>query len=243
MQLDLTDIHKRFDGQSALDGVTLRLADFHSLALLGPSGGGKSTLLRIIAGLETPDSGSVEINGVPLVFSDEQLLQHRRTIGTVFQAFNLFPHLSALENITLPLEKVHGYSRDEAVAYAYELLSRFQLQPHAGKKPAQLSGGQQQRVAIARAIAAKPRFLLFDEPTSALDPEMTAEVLDIIAELRREGRDLILVTHEMGFARQVADQCLFLADGRLVEAGPAARLFEAPEQPAVRNFLARVLRY
>ena len=129
------------------------------------------------------------------------------------------------------------------MAYAVQLLNRFQLQPHAGKKPAQLSGGQQQRVAIARAIAVKPRFLLFDEPTSALDPEMTAEVLDIIAELRQEGRDLIMVTHEMGFARQVADHCLFLADGHLVEAGPASRLFDAPEQPAVRNFLARVLRY
>ena len=243
MQLNLTDIHKRFDGQSALAGISVSLGDFHSLALLGPSGGGKSTLLRIIAGLEVPDSGSVEINGMPLTFTEERLLQHRRSIGTVFQALNLFPHLSALENITLPLEKVHGYSRDEAADQASKLLSRFQLQAHAGKKPGQLSGGQQQRVAIARAIAVKPRFLLFDEPTSALDPEMTAEVLDIIAELRREGRDLILVTHEMGFARQVADQCLFLADGRLVESGPAARLFESPQQPALRNFLARVLRY
>lgn len=243
MHLNLDGISKRFGDQTALVNVTLELADAHAVVLIGPSGGGKSTLLRIIAGLEIPDAGRVVINGEELVFAEEQLLRHRRCIGTVFQSFNLFPHLSALENITLPLEKAHGYGREEAQSYAFQLLTRFQLENHAAKKPAQLSGGQQQRVAIARAIAVKPRVLLFDEPTSALDPEMTGEVLDLIAELRSEGRDLLLVTHEMGFARHVADHCLFLADGRIVEMGSADELFNSPRSPALRSFLARVLKY
>ncbi len=243
MQLELTDIHKSFAGQPALNGVSLSIPEFHALALIGPSGGGKSTLLRIIAGLEVPDRGIVIINGTPLPVGEEELRRHRCSIGTVFQAFNLFPHLTALENIVLPLVQVHGYGRESAVEYAGQLLQRFQLQAHGHKRPAQLSGGQQQRVAIARAVAIKPRFLLFDEPTSALDPEMTAEVLDFIAELRAEGRDLIIVTHNMGFARQVADQCLFLADGRVAENGPAAEIFASPRQQLVRNFFTKVLRY
>lgn len=243
MQLELTDIHKSFAGQSALNGVSLSIPKFHALALIGPSGGGKSTLLRIIAGLEVPDRGTVIINGTSLPVGEEELRRHRCSIGTVFQAFNLFPHLTALENIVLPLVQVHGYGRESAVEYAGQLLQRFQLQAHGHKRPAQLSGGQQQRVAIARAVAIKPRFLLFDEPTSALDPEMTAEVLDFIAELRAEGRDLIIVTHNMGFARQVADQCLFLADGQVAESGPAVEIFASPRQQLVRNFFARVLRY
>jgi polar amino acid transport system ATP-binding protein len=161
----------------------------------------------------------------------------------VFQAFNLFPHLTALENITLPLEKVHGYSQAAAKEHAMSLLERFQLSLHAAKKPAELSGGQQQRVAIVRAIAIKPRFLLFDEPTSALDPEMTAEVLEVIEELRHEGRDLIMATHHIGFARQVADHCLFVSGGAVVEAGPAAELFSQPRTAALQNFLAKVLKY
>ena len=161
----------------------------------------------------------------------------------VFQAFNLFPHLTALDNITLPLEKVHGYTPAAAREHAMALLERFQLSSHAARKPAELSGGQQQRVAIVRAIAIKPRFLLFDEPTSALDPEMTAEVLEIIEELRHEGRDLIMATHHIGFARQVADYCLFVSDGAVAEAGPAHELFSHPRTPALRNFLAKVLKY
>lgn len=200
-------------------------------------------MLRIIAGLEHPDSGTVKINGERVVFEEVPLRLHRRTIGTVFQAFNLFPHLTALENITLPLEKVHGHAAREAEDIARGLLARFRLESHADKRPAALSGGQRQRVAIARAISIKPRLLLFDEPTSALDPEMTAEVLDMIKELREEGRDFILVTHEMGFARQVADQAVFLAEGRIVEAGPVAPLFDAPSAPQTRDFLAKVLKY
>lgn len=243
MQLRLSGVVKRFGSQEALREISLAIDDLHALAIIGPSGGGKTTLLRLIAGLEKPDRGEVEIDGEPLAFDEESLLRHRRSIGTVFQAFNLFPHLTALENITLPLERVHGFGRVEARDEAARMLERFQLASHAGKMPAQLSGGQQQRVAIARAIAIKPRFLLLDEPTSALDPEMTAEVLEIIEELRREGRDLIMVTHHMGFARQVADHCIFVCGGEVAESGPAAELFARPHSPQLRNFLAKVLKY
>ncbi len=243
MKLRLDEISKQFDGQRVLDAVSLALEKVHTLVLIGPSGGGKSTLLRIIAGLEFPDAGAVEINDERVVFEEDSLRRHRRTIGTVFQAFNLFPHLTALQNITLPLEKVHGQSAAEATATARQLLQRFRLADHAAKRPAELSGGQRQRIAIARAVAIKPRLLLFDEPTSALDPEMTAEVLDMIQELREEGRDFILVTHEMSFARRVADQVALLAAGRIVESGPVEQVFENPASVQSRDFLARVLKY
>jgi polar amino acid transport system ATP-binding protein len=243
MKLRLHQISKSFNGHRALDGVSLALEKAHTLVLIGPSGGGKSTLLRVIAGLLFPDAGEVEINGERVVFEENLLLRHRRTIGTVFQAFNLFPHLTALQNITLPLEKVHGFTPAGAEEVARQLLQRFRLENHIHKKPAELSGGQRQRVAIARAISIKPRLLLFDEPTSALDPEMTAEVLDVIKELRDEGRDFILVTHEMGFARQVADQVALLAEGRIVEAGSVEQIFERPTGGQTRGFLANVLKY
>jgi len=243
MKLSLREISKSFGDHLVLDTVSLNLEKVHTLVLIGPSGGGKSTLLRIIAGLEFPDSGEVEINGQPVIFREENLLRHRRTVGTVFQAFNLFPHLTALQNITLPLEKVHGHSTAEAEQIARQFLARFRLENHAAKRPAELSGGQRQRVAIARAVSIKPSLLLFDEPTSALDPEMTAEVLDMIKELRDEGRDFILVTHEMGFARQIADQVAFLADGRIAEVGEVRRVFEQSASAQTRDFLARVLKY
>ena len=243
MRLDLCALEKWYGGQAALQGITGSIVDFKALAIIGPSGGGKTTLLRLIAGLEIPDHGTLAIDGEQLLFNREALRRHRLGIGMVFQAFNLFPHLTALENITLPLEKVHGYAPPEAHEHAMSLLQRFQLTPHAAKKPAELSGGQQQRVAIVRAIAIKPRFLLFDEPTSALDPEMTAEVLEIIEELRHEGRDLIMVTHHIGFARQVADYCLFVSDGAIAEAGTASELFSRPRTAALQNFLAKVLKY
>lgn len=226
-----------------LDRVSLDAMDRRSLVLVGPSGGGKSTLLRVLAGLEKPDSGSVEMDGSPVVFEEKHLREHRRGIGVVFQAFNLFPHLSALANITLPLEKVHGLSGLEAGERAMETLERFRLARHAHKRPAELSGGQKQRIAIARAIAIRPRLLLFDEPTSALDPEMTAEVLDLIEELKEEGRDFVLVTHEMGFARSVADEVAFLADGKIVESGSAEEVFAAPKSGEARVFLSRILKY
>ena len=243
MKLLFKDLCKSFNGHRVLDSVSFELEKVHTLVLVGPSGGGKSTLLRIVAGLEYPDSGEIEINSERVIFDDAALRKHRRSVGVVFQAFNLFPHLSALENITLPLEKVHGQSEAQAKEVAQQILARFRLEKHAAKRPAELSGGQRQRVAIARAIAVKPKLLLFDEPTSALDPEMTAEVLDVIKQLRDEGRDFILVTHEMGFARQVADQVAVLADGRMVEVGSVETIFDKPSHPQTREFLARILKY
>lgn len=249
MKLHVADVSKTFGANRVLDGITLSFDAVQSLVLIGPSGGGKSTFLRILAGLEYPDRGaaapapSVSIDGQPVVYEERALMAHRRTIGTVFQAFNLFPHLTALENVLLPLEKVHGIPAAEARETAMAALGRFRLAPHAGKRPAELSGGQRQRVAIARAVAIRPRLLFFDEPTSALDPEMTGEVLELIEELKDEGRDFVLVTHEMGFARRVADQVALLADGRIVESGPAARVFDAPTHEVSRGFFAKVLRY
>jgi polar amino acid transport system ATP-binding protein len=243
MRLEIRGISKRYGDHVALDDIELSIPEIRTVALLGPSGSGKSTLLRIIAGLETPDAGEIYLNGDRLQCTEQYLLQHRRSIGTVFQSFNLFPHLTALRNISLPLEKVHGYSAEEADAFAMQLLARFQLSGHARKTPAQLSGGQKQRVAIARAVAIKPRLLLLDEPTSALDPEMTVEVLDLISELRQEGRPLLLVTHEVGFARKVADQVVFLHEGRILESGAADQLFEQPATKEMKVFLDKVLRY
>jgi len=243
MQLVLNALSKSFGGHRVLDDLAADFGELRSLALIGPSGGGKSTLLRIIAGLEVPDSGGFTLNGGAVHFDEAALREHRRHLGVVFQAFNLFPHLTALANITLPLEKVHGLPPSEAERIARESLRRFGLADHAHKKPAELSGGQKQRVAIARAIAIKPRLLLFDEPTSALDPEMTAEVLAVIEELKNEGRDFLLVTHEMGFARHVADRVAFLAEGRIVEHAPAEELFTKPQSQQCRDFLARILRY
>jgi len=243
MKLRLDSVIKSYDRNRVIDDMTVDFGELRSLALIGPSGGGKSTLLRIIAGLVTPDSGDIALNGEQLRFNEPALRVHRRQLGVVFQAYNLFPHLSALTNITLPLEKVHGLAPVAAKELAIETLRRFALADHAHKKPAELSGGQKQRVAIARAIAIKPRLLLFDEPTSALDPEMTAEVLDVIEELKNEGRDFLLVTHEMGFAHHVADRVAFLANGRIIEHAPAEELFANPQSQECRDFLARILRH
>jgi polar amino acid transport system ATP-binding protein len=243
LRLEFCSIGKQFGELQALREVSLSVPEFQSLAIIGPSGGGKTTLLRIIAGLEIPETGHLSIDGQQLDFSETALLSHRRSIGTVFQAYNLFPHLTARQNVALPLIKVHGLTAIEASGIVDALFERFQLSRHADRRPAELSGGQQQRVAIVRAIAIKPRFLIFDEPTSALDPEMTAEVLDFIAELRGEGRDLIIVTHNMGFAREVSDHCLFIAEGRVLEEGRSSELFSNPRHPLLVNFLAKVLRY
>lgn len=242
MKLELSNLSKAFGPQPVLRELSL-CVEGHAIVLIGPSGGGKSTLLRILAGLEYPDRGDVRFDGAPLEFREDLLRAHRRQVGIVFQSTNLFPHLTALENITLPLTKVHGQPDAQAHEIAMEHLRRFHLVDHAHKKPAQLSGGQRQRVAIVRAVAIRPKFLLFDEPTSALDPEMTAEVLDMIGELRAEGRDLLLVTHHLAFARTVADHVVFLAGGRIVEHAPGDRLFAAPGDPVVSRFLDRVLRY
>ena len=243
MKLNATNLCKSFGPQIVLENVNLNLDRVHALAFIGPSGGGKSTLLRIIAGLEKPDSGTLYFNNREIIYRERELMAHRRTVGTVFQAFNLFPHLTALQNITLPLEKVHQYNPVDARQVAESILERFGLSEHGHKPPAQLSGGQRQRIAIARAISIKPKLLLFDEPTSALDPEMTAEVLEVIEELRKEGRDLVLVTHQMGFAHRVADQIALLSRGQIIEYGPPAQLLDNPQSEITRKFLAKILKY
>jgi len=242
MDLVVEGLVQRFGTTTVLDGVDLVTGDIRALVLVGPSCGGKTTLLRILAGLDRPVAGSVRFGTEPLPHDEAGLLAYRRRVGTVFQAYNLFPHLTALENLLLPLVHVHGLPRAEAVRRVTEPLERFQLAPHASKRPAQLSGGQKQRIAILRALVSGPERLFLDEPTSALDPEMTAEVLDMIGELKSRGTRFVLVTHEMGFARRVADTAAFVADGRVLAHGPAGELFERCPERRVRDFFARTIR-
>ncbi|TAE76199.1 MAG: amino acid ABC transporter ATP-binding protein [Verrucomicrobia bacterium] len=243
MKLEIERATKLYGRTRALDGLNLKIDSTRVLALIGPSGGGKSTFLRLLGGLEIADSGKIEVNGHQLENDPTALQAYRRRNGFLFQQFNLFPHLDARSNITLPLEKVHGHDAAKARAKADHVLDRFGLLEHASKKPSQLSGGQQQRVGIARAIAASPEILFLDEPTSALDPEMTAEVLELIQELADAGQDIILSTHEMGFARAVANQVAFVAAGKIAECAPPAILFSNPSSPICERFLSRVMRY
>ena len=237
MNLDVHGLTMTYNQQDALDNLSLTLRDVHSLVIIGPSGGGKSTFLRVLAGLEKPSAGSVTFNDTEMIFEENWLWEYRKHIGVVFQAYNLFPHWTSLQNITMPLIKVHGISPVEAEATAYQLLQRFALQEHARKIPAQLSGGQQQRIAIARAMAINPHILLLDEPTSALDPQLTHEVLDMILELKEGGTDLILVTHEMKFAKKAADTLLFISEGQAKEYGNTASLFLRPRTRELTAFL------
>lgn len=243
MKLSINNLTKSFNDKVVLRNISVELENCHSLAIIGPSGGGKSTLLRILAGLQKPSSGEIYINDVKVPSTEKELHEYRKTIGVVFQSLNLFPHITALENIVLPLVNVHGYKRQKALQLADELLHRFQLEEHKNKKPSQLSGGQQQRAAIARALAIDSKFLLFDEPTSALDPELTSEVLDMINELEGQKKDLILVTHEMGFARQSCDYIVFIADGQVLEQGNSKNLFDSPKTPELKNFLNKILEW
>jgi len=243
MEIKISNLKKIYNNQIVLNNLELNIKDVHSLVIIGPSGGGKSTLLRILAGLEKPEDGMITINNKVLPSKETELIEYRKTIGVVFQAFNLFPHLSALTNITLPLEKVHKIDKVEANLRATTLLNKFQLEDHAHKYPSQLSGGQQQRVAIARAVALESQFLLLDEPTSALDPALTSEVLDSILELKKEKKDLVLVTHEMGFAKNVADYILFIDKGRVLESGNASSIFSNPKTPELKEFLSKTLKY
>jgi polar amino acid transport system ATP-binding protein len=243
MKLEVTGLTKCYGATRALDGLSLAVGTSRVLVLIGPSGGGKSTLLRVLGGLEIPDEGTVAINGYRLLSDASALQAYRRKNGFLFQQFNLFPHLTARRNIELPLEKVHGHTPQQARSMAEQALGRFGLLDHAEKLPAQLSGGQQQRVGIARAVARQPEVLFLDEPTSALDPEMTAEVLELIQELAEAGQDIILSTHEMGFARAVADQVAFVAAGKIEEISPPVVLFGAAQSELCRRFLSRVMRY
>jgi len=242
MNLVINNLTQRFGTTTVLDGLSLATGDIGSLVLVGPSGGGKSTLLRILAGLDVPTAGQPSFDGTLLPRDEAGLLAYRRTVGTVFQAYNLFPHLSARENLILPLVHVHGLSRAEAEARVVEPLERFQLADHADKRPAQLSGGQNQRIAILRALVVRPTRLFLDEPTSALDPEMTAEVLDMIEALKETGTDFVLVTHAMHFARQVADEVAFIGDGQVLAHGTATAVFEAATNSRVTTFFEKVLR-
>ena len=243
MNIELHGLSKQFeDGRIILDHIDFQ-DEISTLAIIGPSGGGKSTLLRILGGLILPSEGQVMINGLPVPATEEALPEYRKHIGFVFQHSGLFRHMTALENITTPLMHVHGYTKEEACCRAMELLQRFGLEMDSHKRPSQLSGGQQQRIAIARAIAAKPRFLLFDEPTSALDPEYTNEVLHIIHELKQEGMELVIVTHEMGFAHHACEKAAFLCEGRLMEYGPSRELFQSPGTPQLQQFLGKLLEW
>ena len=236
MRLELRQVSKRFGDSQALRGVTLPIADFHSLAVIGPSGGGKTTLLRILAGLTAPDGGSISIDGQTLEFSEAALLKHRRSIGTVFQAYNLFPHLTARENVLLPLVRVHGVAQPEAEAIVAALFERFQLSRHAHQKPAELSGGQQQRVAIARTLAASPHIILFDEPTSALDPIATASIEELITELR-EKVTILIVTHNMQQAARISDYTAYMYIGEMVEFGVTDQIFIKPQRKETEDYI------
>jgi polar amino acid transport system ATP-binding protein len=241
MNLVIDGVVQRFGTTTVLDGVDLATPDVEALVLVGPSGGGKSTLLRILAGLDVPVAGSVAFDGEPLPRDEWSLRGYRRTVGTVFQAYNLFPHLSGLDNLLLPLVHVHGLSEAEARERVRGPLERFRLAEHAHKRPAELSGGQKQRIAILRALVVQPRRLFLDEPTSALDPEMTAEVLEMIGELKSLGTQFVLVTHEMGFARRVADELAFIGRGRVLAHGTPGEVIDRCAEPAVRHFFSRIL--
>ncbi|HEX5367452.1 MAG TPA: amino acid ABC transporter ATP-binding protein [Acidimicrobiales bacterium] len=237
----LEGVEKWFGRFQALKGVDLTVDHGEVVVVIGPSGSGKSTLIRCINRLEQHDRGRIVVDGTELSNDVRHIAEVRREVGMVFQSFNLFPHLTVLDNITLGPRKVRHWPRDRAEAVARQMLERVRIPEQASKYPGQLSGGQQQRVAIARALAMQPKVMLFDEPTSALDPEMIAEVLDVIRELARSGMTMIVVTHEMGFAREVADRVVFMADGEIVEAGSPEHFFREPTEERTRAFLRQIL--
>ncbi|MFG1894390.1 amino acid ABC transporter ATP-binding protein [Micromonospora zamorensis] len=234
-------LRKEFAGQVVLDQLDLTVSEHQVVALIGASGSGKSTLLRCVNLLEELDDGTIELDGEDISDPRVDPDRVRRRIGMVFQAYNLFPHLSVLENVTLAPRRVHRRARAEAEAQARELLDRVGLGARADAYPDRLSGGQQQRVAIVRALANSPRLMLLDEVTSALDPELVGEVLAMIRDLKADGMTMVLATHEMSFAREVADQVCFLDEGRVVESGPPEQVLGEPTQPRTRQFLHRII--
>ena len=241
--LSLRNVSKYFGNFCALDSVSLDLALGQKLVICGPSGSGKSTLIRCVNQLEFHQSGQIYIDSVEIGCSKRGQATIRNNVGMVFQQFNLFPHLTILENLTLGPIRARGIPAAAAEDLAMHYLERVRIPEQSEKYPSQLSGGQQQRVAIARALCMKPKLMLFDEPTSALDPEMIVEVLDVITELADAGMTMICVTHEMGFARQVADIMLFMDHGRIVEMAPPRRFFAAPETARCKLFLSQILRH
>ncbi|NCG34422.1 MAG: ATP-binding cassette domain-containing protein [Dehalococcoidales bacterium] len=239
--IEAKEVTKLFGTFEALKGITADIYEGEVVVVLGPSGSGKSTFIRTINGLEEHNSGTIKVNGTELNNNVKNIEKIRSEVGMVFQQFNLFPHLSVLRNITLAPQKVKKLPKSEAEDLAMSLLERVGIPEQAKKFPSQLSGGQQQRVAIARALAMQPKIMLFDEPTSALDPEMIKEVLDVMTELARSGMTMICVTHEMGFAKEVADRFLFFDEGLIVESGTPEHFFENPQEDRTKLFLSQIL--
>ena len=247
--IQVKNLKKYYNGDKikALDGVSVDINKGDVMVIIGPSGGGKSTFLRSLNLLEQPTEGSIIFEGVDITKKKDEngkkldIDLHRQKMGMVFQHFNLFPHMTILQNMTLAPMKVKGMAQQEAETKALELLDRVGLKDRADAYPIQLSGGQKQRVAIVRALAMEPDVMLFDEPTSALDPEMVGEVLDVMKELARDGMTMVVVTHEMGFAREVGSRILFMADGQLVEEGSPDQIFNHPQSPRLQDFLSKVL--
>lgn len=238
--IEIEHLHKSFGRVHAVRDVSLRVRQGEVLVIIGPSGSGKSTLLRCINHLEKPEQGTVVVDGIPLTDA-HNIDTVRAEVGMVFQQFNLFPHLTVLNNLTLAQEIVRKRDHRQAVEIAHKLLEKVGIPEKADSYPSQLSGGQQQRVAIARALAMQPKIMLFDEPTSALDPEMIKEVLDVMLDLAKEGMTMVVVSHEMGFARAAASRILFMDEGHIVEEGTPATFFENPKEERTKLFLSRIL--
>ncbi|MBP3542357.1 MAG: amino acid ABC transporter ATP-binding protein [Clostridia bacterium] len=241
--ISVKGLQKHFDDGKlkALQGVDADIRRGEVVVVIGPSGSGKSTFLRCLNLLETPSAGTVSVEGVDITDPKVNINRHREKMGMVFQHFNLFPHMTILRNMTLAPMKLLKKSKAEAEQKAMELLKRVGLAERANAYPSQLSGGQTQRIAIVRALCMEPQVMLFDEPTSALDPEMVGEVLDVMKQLAHEGMTMVVVTHEMGFAREVADRVLFMDEGKIVEEGTPQQIFENPQHPRTQDFLAKVL--
>jgi arginine/lysine/histidine transport system ATP-binding protein len=239
--ITVNNLVKEFDGHRALDDISEYIEQGEKVVIIGPSGSGKSTFLRCLNLLETPTSGHIIFEGTDITSKETDINVLRRKMGMVFQQFNLFPHLTVMENITLAPIKLGLKSREAADEKAETLLRRIGLLEKAASYPGQLSGGQKQRIAIIRALAMEPDVMLFDEPTSALDPEMVGEVLDVMKDLARQGMTMAVVTHEMGFAKEVATRVLFMDEGKIVEQGPPEQIFQNPQSPRLQSFLSKVL--
>ena len=239
--ISVKDLHKSFGGVTVLDGISTDIEKGDVVCIIGPSGSGKSTFLRCLNRLETPDSGKILLDGVDLTDPAADLNRQRMKMGMVFQQFNLFPHMTVLKNLTLAPMLLKKESQQTAEQRAMALLERVGLADRAGEYPARLSGGQKQRIAIVRALCMEPEVLLFDEPTSALDPEMVGEVLDVMKELAQSGMTMVVVTHEMGFAREVASRVLFMDQGGIMEENSPQALFDNPQSPRLQSFLSKVL--
>ena len=239
--IECIDVHKWFGAFHALRGCSLTVQEKEVLVIIGPSGSGKSTFIRCMNRLEVHQRGTIRVNGVTLTDDVRHIDQIRREVGMVFQSFNLFPHLTVLDNVTLAPRKVRRWSRPEAEDKAMYFLRKVGIPEQASKYPGELSGGQQQRVAIARALTMEPRVLLFDEPTSALDPEVIGEVLEVMVHLAHEGTTMVVVTHEMGFAREVSDRIVFMDHGEVLEEGPPEQFFTQPRHERLQAFLSKIL--